>query len=334
LPGSLSWVENGIINSALTGLGFIDESIKLVYNSVGMYVGLKHIMLPYLVLPLYNSLHRIDMGLLSAAASLGSRPISAFFWVVLPLSVPALGGVIVAASGPLAAFVLNTLNYLVPLDATRRCKWDVYRSTLPRESMSTSIYDGLRFTAMSVEFKAAIARVTLFGISGISILALLPLVVRDRLAQGPVAYGVLMGGFGTGAFLAGVSSGIVRRVLSQERPVTLACLACAACCIVLAIVPGLRIASVGLALGGAGWVIAWSGFGVVVQLAGARWIVDRTLSIYYALTYGGIAAGSWVWGAVAESSSQTTSLVGSAGALLLVALAGVVLPVREHWESD
>ena len=88
---------------------------------------------------------------------------------------PALGGVIVASFGPLAAFVLNTLSYLVPLDVTRRCAWHVHRSSLPRESMFTSIYDGIRFTAMSSEIKAAIARGTLFGFASISILALLAL---------------------------------------------------------------------------------------------------------------------------------------------------------------
>jgi MFS family permease len=247
---------------------------------------------------------------------------------------PALGGIIVAAFGPLAAFVLNTLSYLVPLDAIRRCNWDARRSALPRESMATSIYDGLRFTAMSADIRAAIARGTLFGLASISILALLPLVVRDRLAQGPVAYGVLMGGFGTGAFLGGVSSGVLRRLLSHERLAILACLSCAGCCILLAIGPALYVAAVGLALGGAGWVIAWSGFSVIVQLASPRWIVGRTLSIYNALTYGGIAAGSWVWGAAAERYSLAASLVGSAGALVFVAFAGIIFPIRERQGED
>ncbi|CAD6563232.1 MFS transporter [Paraburkholderia sabiae] len=247
---------------------------------------------------------------------------------------PALGGVIVAVFGPLAAFVFNTLSYLLPLDATRRCRWEIRHSYLPRESMVTSIFDGLRFTAMSAEIKAAIARGALFGVASISILALLPLVVRDRLGAGPVAYGVLMGGFGAGAFLGGISTSVLRRVLSPERLVILACLACAACCVLLATAPALRVATVILAIGGAGWVIAWSGFGVIVQLASPRWIVGRTLSIYYAFTYGGIAAGSWLWGTVAENCSVTIALVSSSGALLLVALAGFLFPVREQRACD
>lgn len=62
---------------------------------------------------------------------------------------------------------------------------------------------------MSSEIKATITRGTLFGLAGISILALLPLVVRDVLKQGPVAYGTLMGGFGVGAFAGGMFNSLL-----------------------------------------------------------------------------------------------------------------------------
>ncbi|WP_456835902.1 MULTISPECIES: MFS transporter [unclassified Bradyrhizobium] len=247
---------------------------------------------------------------------------------------PALGGVIVASFGPLAALTLNTLSYLAPLGAIWRCKWKVRCSPLPREPMTTAIYDGVRFTAMSFEIKAAIVRGTLFGLGSSSILALLPLVVRDQLTRGPTAYGILMAGFGAGAFLAGVSNRLFRELLSQEHLIILACVACAACSISLALTSALVVAATALALGGAGWVIAWSGLSVSVQMASPRWIVGRTLSINLALTYGGIAAGSWIWGAVAQEYSLTLALEASAGALLLAAAAGLLLPVRECGESD
>lgn len=200
--------------------------------------------------------------------------------------------------------------------------------------MTTAIYDGARFTAISSEIKAAITRAALLGLAGIGILALLPLVVRDRLNGGPFDYGVLMAGFGIGAFFAGITAGHFRQLMPQEWLIRLACLACAACSASLAAAPTVAVAATVLALGGAGWVIAWSGFGVSVQLASPRWIVGRTISIYYALTYGGIAAGSWVWGAVAENYSLTWALVGSAGALVLVAATGFLLPILENDETD
>ncbi|RWQ13510.1 MFS transporter [Mesorhizobium sp.] len=247
---------------------------------------------------------------------------------------PALGGIVIASFGLLTAFAVTTLGYLAPQFAIWRWKWKVRSSPLPRESMATAIYDGVRFTAMSSEIKAATVRGTLFGLASIAILALLPLVVRDQLAGGPLAYGIMMGGFGTGAVFGGISNSMFRRIMSQERMIRLACVACAACCTALALTSSLAVAATALAVGGAGWVVAWSGLGVSVQLASPRWVVGRTLSIYYALTYGGIAAGSWVWGTVAQNYSLTVALEGSAGALLLVAATGVLLPLREHRESQ
>jgi MFS family permease len=247
---------------------------------------------------------------------------------------PAVGGIIVASFGPVIAFALNTLSFFAPLITIWRCKWGVRRSTLPREAMATAIYDGLRFTAISADIKAAIARGALFGLAATSILALLPLVVRDELKGGALAYGILMAGFGTGAFFAGMLNTHLKRVMSQERLVTLACLAAAACTFTLALAPALPIAVVALALGGAGWVTSWSGLSVSVQMASPRWIAGRTISIYSAFTNGGIAAGSWLWGAVAEHYSTVAALEGSAGALVLVAVAGVLFPVHERPEVD
>ncbi|ESX63728.1 hypothetical protein X759_33365 [Mesorhizobium sp. LSHC420B00] len=76
---------------------------------------------------------------------------------------PALGGTILAFFGPLAAFGLAALSDLAPLGALWRTKWKIRSSPLPRERMMTAIHDGVRFTAMSLEIRAAIARGTLFG---------------------------------------------------------------------------------------------------------------------------------------------------------------------------
>lgn len=76
---------------------------------------------------------------------------------------------------------------------------------------------------------------------------------------------------------------------------TLACVACSACSLSLATTSSIAVAAIALALGGAGWVTAWSGVGVTVKLASPRWVVGRTIAIYYAFIDGGIAAGSWVW---------------------------------------
>lgn len=247
---------------------------------------------------------------------------------------PALGGIVIASFGPLITLALSTISYLVPLTAVLRSRWSVRSSPLPREPISTAIYDGARFTAISSEIKAAIARATLLGAAGIATLALLPLIVRDHLHGDALVYGVLMAGFGIGALIGGAAASHLRHLMSQEWQIRLACLACGGCSLALALAPSTPVAATALIPGGAGWVIAWSGLGVSVQMASPRWIVGRTISIYYALTYGGIAAGSWFWGAVAERSSLTWALEGSAGALALVSATGLFLPLIENRGID
>ncbi|MBZ9603089.1 MFS transporter [Phyllobacterium chamaecytisi] len=247
---------------------------------------------------------------------------------------PALGGIIVAAFGPLVTFALTTFGFVAPLTALWRNNWKVQQSTLPREALMTAIYDGLRFTAISSEIKSTIMRGTLFGLASASILALLPLVARDELKVGPVGYGILMAGFGAGALLAGLANPHLRRTFSQERMLVIASVGCAACAFSLALASSLAVAALSLSIGGAGWVTAWSGLGVNVQLASPRWVVGRTISVYNAFTYGGIAGGSWLWGVVAENYSLTVALAGSAGATLLVAALGLKLPISNRSDSE
>ncbi|MBX4893615.1 MFS transporter [Rhizobium bangladeshense] len=247
---------------------------------------------------------------------------------------PALGGIIVAAFGPLVTFALTTLSFIAPLTALWRNNWKVQRSTLPREALRTAIYDGLRFTAISSEIKSTIVRGTLFGFAATSTLALLPLVARDVVKGGPIGYGIMMGGFGAGALLAGLINPKLRRLLTQEWMVVLACIGCAVCEISLSFTSSLAVATFCLAFGGAGWVTAWSGLGVNVQLASPRWIVGRTISIYSAFTYGGIAAGSWFWGTIVQNHSLPMALGWSGVATLLVAALGLKLPISNRSESE
>ncbi|RYE32658.1 MAG: MFS transporter [Hyphomicrobiales bacterium] len=247
---------------------------------------------------------------------------------------PALGGIILATFGPLTAFCLYTLGHLAPLVVVWRSRWTVPVSRLPPEAMLTAISDGIRFTSLSSEIKTALGRGFLFGFAGIAILALLPLVVRDQLKQGAIAYGTLMAGFGAGALMAGLASTTLRRKLSDEQMLKLACTACATCTLCLSLTQSPALAAVALMLGGAGWVLGWSGLSISVQWASPRWVVGRTISLYYALTSLGLASGSWLWGMVTESYSLSFALQASSAASLGVALLGLLLPIHQRKDSD
>ncbi|MFZ5672265.1 MAG: ABC transporter permease [Pseudomonadota bacterium] len=100
--------KQGLVNGALLKLGFIAEPISLLHNYAGTVIGMSHIMLPFLVLPLYGSMKAIDRDLIRAAANLGAGPIVRFWTVAFPLSLPGLG------AGALIVFVLSLGFYVTP----------------------------------------------------------------------------------------------------------------------------------------------------------------------------------------------------------------------------
>ena len=89
---SYAWVAilggNGLINRMLLDLGLITEPLTLVFSTTGSLIGMVHILLPMIVLPIYASMQRIDPALLLAARNLGGSPASVFGTVFLPLSAP------------------------------------------------------------------------------------------------------------------------------------------------------------------------------------------------------------------------------------------------------
>ncbi|MER8417478.1 ABC transporter permease [Mesorhizobium sp. M1329] len=100
--------REGIINTWLKQLGLISDSLPLVNNLTGTVIGMVHIMLPFLILPLYSSMRAIDPDYLRAAANCGASPAQAFRQVFLPLSAPGLG------AGAALTFVLCLGFYLTP----------------------------------------------------------------------------------------------------------------------------------------------------------------------------------------------------------------------------
>jgi putative spermidine/putrescine transport system permease protein len=112
LVRSFAWMtllqDTGVINRTLVSVGIVDEPLALIRNSFGVTIGMTHIMLPYMVLPLYAVMARIDMSLPEAAGSLGASPLRAFRRVFLPLSLPGL------SAGALLVFVLCLGFYITP----------------------------------------------------------------------------------------------------------------------------------------------------------------------------------------------------------------------------
>jgi ABC-type spermidine/putrescine transport system permease subunit I len=84
--------RRGLVNSGLEDIGLISEPLRLMHNETGTIIGMTHIMLPFLILPLYASIRAIDRGYLRAGASLGATPTTVFWRVFFPLSLAGLFG--------------------------------------------------------------------------------------------------------------------------------------------------------------------------------------------------------------------------------------------------
>jgi len=100
--------NNGVVNNILMGLGIIDEPIVMMQTDFAVYLGIVYSYLPFMILPLYANLEKLDGTLLEAAADLGCKPIAAFLKITLPLSMP---GII---AGCMLVFIPAVGEFVIP----------------------------------------------------------------------------------------------------------------------------------------------------------------------------------------------------------------------------
>jgi MFS family permease len=242
---------------------------------------------------------------------------------------PAAGGAVVAAAGPAAAFAVNAVACTALIAVLARWRLPIRPQVLPRETLRIAVAAGIRYVAMSPAIRTVLARSFLFGFGASSVLALLPLIAKLLLSGGPVTYGVLLGAFGAGAVGGAIASARLRRMLSTETIVRCASIGLAVAATLAGISTRLIATMAVLLLAGAGWVLALATFNVAVQMAAPRWVVARALALYQMTTFGGMAAGSWLWGVVASNGSISDALLGASIVLLLGAALGRWLPVAQ-----
>ena len=114
LVRTTSWIvllqTNGVINDTLVWLGIIsdDNRITMIYNMTGTVIAMTHILMPFMVLPLYSVMKTISPSYLRAARSLGANPLVAFVRVYMPQTVPGVG------AGSILVFILAIGYYITP----------------------------------------------------------------------------------------------------------------------------------------------------------------------------------------------------------------------------
>lgn len=242
---------------------------------------------------------------------------------------PAIGGAIVAAAGAAAAFAVNAFSYIALIAVLARWRPPVHPQLLPRETLGVAVAAGVRYVAMSPNIRRVLIRSIVFGIGASSLMALMPLIARDLVAGGPLTYGALLGSFGIGAVVGAISSSRLRLALSSEVLVRVSCSGFALAALVAGLSSHLFITLLALLIAGSAWVLTLSTFNVTVQLSTPRWVVARALAMYQVAAFGGLAAGSWLWGEISAEEGVRMALFIAAAVLAICAVLGLRVPLAE-----
>ncbi|WP_231702284.1 ABC transporter permease [Halopseudomonas litoralis] len=112
LVRTTSWIvmlqSGGVVNSTLLSLNLIEEPLQLIFNRIGTVTAMSHILLPFMILPLYSVMKGIDPAYMKAARSLGGNPLNAFIRIYVPQTLPGIG------AGTILVFILAIGYYITP----------------------------------------------------------------------------------------------------------------------------------------------------------------------------------------------------------------------------
>jgi MFS family permease len=247
---------------------------------------------------------------------------------------PALGGFVVAAIGPWAVFLLNSLSFVGVLTVLYRWHREPIESISPTERIVGAMRAGVRYVRHDPGLRAVLVRTGVFVSCASALWAMLPLVARQQLRLGAFSYGVLLGGLGAGAILGAVILPAMRRRVSINGLIIVGTLVFAGVTVALTTVHIFALLCVVMVFGGVAWMALMSSFNVSVQALVPAWVRARVLAIYLLVFFGGMALGSAWWGLVATHIGISAALLYAAGALVVGLAAAYFFPLQVSEELD
>ena len=227
---------------------------------------------------------------------------------------PALGGILISVWNPAFAFAINAVSYIGLIGVL--LWWRPEAREIDRRPILPAIAVGIRFCAGSWPLRRILVRSFALGFSLASYQALLPVVVSEQLHGNEFDFGLMLGLFGIGSICAAPFVGKIRRKLGLEGILGLGAGMIAVALTLLAEVHSVAYAWPAAFLAGMAWVTILTSVNTAVQLRAPDAILGRCLSIYQAVTFGGMAIGSWGWGAIADWRGLPLALHG--GSIVLI----------------
>ena len=235
---------------------------------------------------------------------------------------PALAGLAIAWLGIAAPFWIDCAACIVIIAAL--IWWRSPRATaegLPRGPLTAAVSSGLRHTANNQHLRATLTRATAFFLFASASWALLPLVARSQMAQGPACYGALLGAIGAGAFGGSLGLGLVKRKLGPDSVVGFGTLGTAFALVLFGLAHAPVTAVCASVIAGASSSAVLASLYASAHSALPDWVRARGLAIFLTVIFGSMTIGSAVWGRLAGMEGLPLAhFVAAAGAILLIPL--------------
>jgi MFS family permease len=214
---------------------------------------------------------------------------------------PALAGVLIAAAGVGAAFIVNVASFVGVIVVVARWKRRVRTRVTPLETVGGATIAAVRYVRYSPELRFVLLRTGLTMFAASALLALLPSVARSMSGR-PIVYGILLGCFGIGGVLGAMAMQSARDRWRLETVASGAVVLLGAMIVTAGAVRSVPSLAVAMLVAGAGWLVFISLISALVQALAPEWARARVLAVFILIFQGGVAAGSAMWGALATRS--------------------------------
>lgn len=246
---------------------------------------------------------------------------------------PALGGFIIALTGPAAVFAINALSFLGIIFVLYRWQGETTISTLPSERFLGAMRAGIRYVRRSPELHRIIVKTSLFFFFSSVVLALLPLLVRREFQLGPNYFGILLGCLGLGAIIIVFFLPKLRQRLNNSQIILAGYLAFGVNILLLSWTKLFLLACIAMTLGGMGWLAVLSTLNTMAQLSVSSWVRARALALYYSAFFGSMALGSLIWGIVASHFSLSLTFLFAGIGLIVSAMLTATIRHTENFDN-
>ena len=226
---------------------------------------------------------------------------------------PALGGAVIAAAGSGIAFLINAASFFGVIFVLYYWKRTLTNG-IEGANVLSAMRVGVRYVRQTHAVKAVLIRTLAFSIAASALLALLPVIARPH---GSIGYGLLLGCFGFGALGGAAVLPALRSQLSVDAIVAVATLLFAFSTLAAGRIQVFAALCGVLFVGGIAWIAILACLNVSAQTMSPAWILARALSMYVLVLQGGMAAGSAIWGALANRRGIPDALLYAAIGLLI-----------------